>query len=378
LRPLAAGTALALLLVAGTAAAAERPSFAVDADTVAADRRGNWAIPVTMRNPGEMGLYGDSLRVEVLDRDPGVSRAPRLHTSGFDFLLRRMGTMGAGEERRFSLVLAAPCESALIRIHAYAHTGSDGPPSAWTDSVLATPGPLSAAMPSEFLQVDGRRVELVAAPAPEGAGTVPGLLLVPSEHEHARSLLRRAAEFAARGLNVVAVSPPGYGRSDGPADLAGPATLAALSAALDRLAAMPGTAPDRLAVWGAGRGATAALLLAARRPEIERVVAQDALYDLPASRRAADPATAADMVAEAGRDSAAWRSRSPLPAAVAAPARVLILQAMEPSAPARAFAAARLAAGTPVDTVWALPGGHQLRRDANRAVIEFLGLPSHP
>jgi len=53
---------------------------------------------------------------------------------------------------------------------------------------------------------------------------------------------------------VGGVSQPGFGTSAGPADLAGPATLAALEAALAELKRMPGIDPKRVFVLGHSQG----------------------------------------------------------------------------------------------------------------------------
>ncbi len=368
--------ALPLLLAATTDAAAGAPTVRVASDTVRADENGMWPLTLALRNPGQYSLRGDSLFADVTDLDPGVSRAPRTTTATLSFFIQRAGTVGSNENKVCTIAFLASCERARIVLRLAMHDGG-GTPYAFRDSLVAEPGPLAAALPSSFVVVKGRRVELVTVPA-GAAGKVPGVLLVPAETAHARRLAFPASQIAARGINVVAVSPPGYGLSDGPADMCGPATLAALEAALARLVAMPGTDRTQLAVWGTGRGATAALLLAARHPEIARVIAQDAGYDLWASWRAADEATRADIAAEAGADSAGWKARSPLlaPGRLAAP--VLVIQSDDPGAPmaqARAFAAARFAARAPVDTLWAVPGGHRLRKDAMRTGIEFLARP---
>ena len=370
--------ALPLLLAVTTNAAAVVPTLRVSPDTVRTDENGTWPLAMVVHNPGQFGLYGDSLFADITDLDPGVSRSPRATTVPLSFILQRGGAVGSNEERALTVSPPATCERARIVLRAVMHSG-DGKSYAFRESLVAEPGPLSAALPSSFLTVKGRRVEIVTVPASGAVGAVPGVLLVPAETAHARRLVPIALQIAARGINVIVVSPPGYGQSDGPADMAGPATLAALEAALAKLAALPGADRRQLAVWGTGRGATAALLLAARHPDIHKVIAQNAGYDLWASWRAADAATAANIAAEAGADSAGWKARSPLLAAVRLAAPVLVIQGNDPGAPvapARAFAAARAAALAPVDTVWAVPGSRRLRKDPLRAGIEFLAAPA--
>ena len=364
---------------APTAASTAPPTMTCDADTVRADELGDWHFALTVTNPGTYSIRGDSLIAEVTDLDPGVTRAPRHSRLSLDIFFRAAGTVSAGETGSPHPMFPATAERARIVFRGYVHDNQGGA-YAFRDSVIAEGGPLTDAHASRFTKVKGKRIEIVSSPA-NGAASVPGVLLVPSEYGDARKLLRRGAQCEAQGLHWVAVSPPGYGQSEGAADLAGPATLAALEAGLEQLAAIPGTDKTRLAVWGTGRGATAALLLAAKHPELKRVVAQDASYDLWASARAADPATRSNIVTEAGSDSAAWRARSPLLMAAAPKAKLLVIfggDSAAPIDPALAYVAARAAAGAPADTLYGRPGSRRFRKDPVRTALDFLLAPSQP
>jgi dipeptidyl aminopeptidase/acylaminoacyl peptidase len=159
---------------------------------------------------------------------------------------------------------------------------------------------------------------------------------------------------------------PGYGQSEGARDFAGPATIAALSAALDTLARTPGVDSTRIAVWGISHGGAAALNLAAQRPDLRAAIVQSAIVDLWATHRAAraakDAALAADIEKGAGRDSASWRQRSPAVAAMGLKIPVLIAHAEDdaraPIAGVRAFAADLAARGVTVETKFVPTGGH--------------------
>jgi dipeptidyl aminopeptidase/acylaminoacyl peptidase len=206
---------------------------------------------------------------------------------------------------------------------------------------------------------------MVRVPAPGEAASGAGVLLLPGEGLDAGDLLVPAHRLAQRGVTCVIVAAPGRGRSSGPDDFAGRASLAAALAGLDTLARQPGVDPGRLAAWGISRGGTVALLLALERPAALRaVIAQSASYDLWASHRAAVPADRPAIEAAAGRDSAGWRERSPLLRAASIKPAVLVLHGelddVFPAGPAHAFAEAATAAGANVTGRFPPQGRHAL------------------
>src|SRR5262249_43563687 len=146
-----------------------------------------------------------------------------------------------------------------------------------------------------------------------------------------------------RGYSVALVGPPGAGASQGPDDHAGPASVAAVHAALARVGADPGFDAKKLVLWGSRLGATTALLAAAKHPELAGVIAVDAPFDPWAGYRALDAEARARFVEAAGRDSAGWRARSPLAQAakIMAPVLVVETEAAGPAACGAAFASAR-------------------------------------
>ena len=364
--------ALSLLLAATADAAlpAALPTIHCVADTVRADDQSLWTVPLIVHNPLQYSLTPDSMFVDITVLDRGVSRAPRRTTLAPGGAGRAGQAISSGDDSQMALSLNAIAEHARIVVRYYAHDGQKHA-YALSDSMLADGGVLTDQFPSAVLHVNGREVEIVPGPAPGAAGTVPGLLLVPGEASHARGMLGTVQQYSQRGYNVVAVSPPGYGTSSGPADFAGPATLAALEAALTRLRDMPGTDPHRVAVWGNSRGANAALLLAAKHPDLAAVVAQEAVYDLWAAYRAANAELRADILTETGADSAAWRARSPLMAARDLRMPVLVVQ-NEADAAARAFLAVR-PAGAATDTLLLPAHGTPIGRlDPRRAIPGFL------
>ena len=236
---------------------------------------------------------------------------------------------------------------------------------------------LGDAHPSLMLKAGAQQVELVMVAAPEEARPAPTLIYVPPAGTTARSLLRWAIPYQSRGYAVAIVSQPGSGRSSGTHDASGPASVAAVNAALERVAKEPGVDAKRLLLWGQSDGATTALLAGVRHPELAGIIAMDASYDPWATYRAMPDSVRTVYVRAAGRDSSAWRARSPLAVAATIGAPVLVLQSLESgitdTAPAQAFAAARTAQQLYIEA--RLNGVEPQpfrRRDALRVALDFM------
>ncbi len=357
-------------------APAAAPRLRLEPDTLVADADGVWRASLVVENPLGWGLYADSLFLEWERRDDEPGAGPARGVSPLTALVSAIEPASAGGTT--GLMWSAPADfdrgSLTFRLHL--HDGRHKP-YVVNASAVATGNELSAAHPSELLRPGAEPVEFVLVLPGAGAARSPGLVYVPPQGVGARSLLRWGRQLAARGHAVALVSLPGAGRSGGQPDRAGPASVAAVGAALVRLAAEPGVDAQRVAVWGLGEGATAALLAAAGRPGLRAVVAQDASHDAWATFRALPEGARAAFLREAGRDSAGWRARSPLVSAAGIPAAVLVLQTSEPGAPpaeaAEAYAAARAVRGLPVESrIGAREPRPLLRRDALRLAQEFL------
>ncbi|HTR97843.1 MAG TPA: hypothetical protein VMH61_08075 [Candidatus Acidoferrales bacterium] len=365
---------LPLLVSLLAAASPGAPTLRCASDTLHADADQLWTATLQLHNGLEYGLYGDSLVCEITDLSTDVCRCERHQRQTLSSIAGSTSGISAGEDSPLLLSIKAISERAHIVYRAYVH---DGQKKVYvlSDSVEAEGGELFDRYPSRLVNSGGTEIEIVTGAAASASASVPGVLLVPDDDATARRLVATIDHFVQRGWNVVAVSPPGYGRSGGRADLGGPATQAALDVALKALTAMPGADRKRIAVWGTGRGAQAALLFAASHPELCGVVAIDAVYDLWASWRAAPSAGRSDILAEAGRDSAGWRSRSPLVSATAGRVpRLVVESAGAPGAgAARAFALACAAHGASIDTLFmGPPTPHSARRDPARTAVEFL------
>jgi dipeptidyl aminopeptidase/acylaminoacyl peptidase len=195
----------------------------------------------------------------------------------------------------------------------------------------AEPGSLHIAHPDDT----AKHVEYFIE-KPSGTGPWPTVVLL---HGHQDGLRPGGKDFvdwgvlkqfAARGYLAVAISQPGYGKSDGPPDFCGPFTQHAVSAVIAHLRKEHLVAPKKLVIEGISRGALTAGLVAAHDPSVSGIVLISGVYDLPAY--VADAATspeksliAKSMLAESGGTPDALKERSVLHVADKIQAAALIL-----------------------------------------------------
>ncbi len=347
----------------------------VEPDTLAADEGFQWSVVFHVENPTDRGLYLDSVVVEIADRDSGRTGAERVSRRSVAPLVR---SLSAGETSSQSFTTSATCERGELRLLAWGHDGENRKVQARAVASLG-PGSFSRAHPSRFFESAGERCEyVIVEPDSAPAGGAPAVLLIHGLGAHARTLLPRARLLARRGFVVMAVSQRGYGLSGGQPDFAGPATLQALSDAVDLLRRQPGVDSRRIGVWGLSHGAGCALGLAGRCRDLAAVVAQAGSYDLWATYRLGQaPGLREAILAQAGRDSAAWRARSPLLWSEPLRAPLLILHGERderaPPGPAHALYERLREAGQPVEARFFPQGRHELPQGAvNAAAFEFL------
>lgn len=337
-----------------------------------------WHSTLTLSNPSAVPLIADSGRVVVEDLGKGETRVPRTSELPLSRLVKVLGTLEPGDSRSVAWSAPATIEHGRASIEIDMHDSS-GASRRLTASARIEPGPYSKLHPSDLLVVGGRKVEVVyVAPADSSALPAPGVLLVHGHAHHARQMLRRARTLSREGFAVMLMSQPGYGLSEGPADEMGPRTIAAASAALDRLARSPGVDSTRLGALGFSRGATVVTLLMTRRGDVRAGVAQAGVFDMWAGYRGTQfEGIRANMLAEAGRDSAAWRERSAAYSAKTLKGRLLILHGEDdanvPVAQAKAFYAQLKAIGADVEAEFFPAAEHALPPDlASARALEFL------
>lgn len=124
---------------------------------------------------------------------------------------------------------------------------------------------------------DGRSAQVRAtAVVPRSGRPLPGVLVTNGLEGTVQELLLPLIRHRDRGLAVVGVEMPGTYLHPGPLS---PASLAAYTAVVDRLAADPRLDPDRLGVVGFSLGATWSTRLAAEEPRVRAAVSNGGFYD---------------------------------------------------------------------------------------------------
>jgi hypothetical protein len=375
--------ALAVLLLAARAHAADAgasqgtpPVFSIDPDTLYADDTGNWHAGLVIENKAGYGLYADSLTMEWRSDDPDSTPGPRSGVQPLMGLVAVIAPASAGESTGMQWTSPADFERGTIVFRLVTHDGQKNVYHS-TARVTVAGNYLFDKFPRELLKSGRDVVDVVVMSADTSARPAPGLLYVPPAGVSARACMRQFVSLVSIGNTVAVVSLPGAGRSGGRADEAGPASVAAVDAAIARLAKDPSVDPKRIGIWGVEDGATTALLAAVKHPELQAVIAQDAAYDAWAAYRALPADARRKYVREAGSDSAGWRARSPLIVATKVPVPVLVLQTNEASAPdsasAQAFANARSDQQLFIESRIGRQGSRPfMSRDAVRVGQEFL------
>jgi len=126
--------------------------------------------------------------------------------------------------------------------------------------------------------VDGKNVEAVSF-EPPGGGPFPGLLLIPGHATTARDWIPNGLTYARNGYAGLAVSQPGYGRSEGPGDYVGPKTIKVLTEGYRRLQRETFVDGKRMGIVGYSRGGMAASLLAVQLDDVKAAVLGGGVYD---------------------------------------------------------------------------------------------------
>jgi len=219
---------------------------------------------------------------------------------------------------------------------------------------------------------DGAKVELFQA-QPEGVTTEGAILFVHGNQGGRLIGAKEAVDTGAllrfcSGLNITAaaVSRPGFGASDGPADFCGPDTQRAIMAALSFLREQPCVDPDRIVLYGNSRGAVASAMVAAQVPDLKAVILRGGVYDLKAAYESSSKRLRWAIEQEAGLTSDAFLARSALHHAQKIRAETLLLHGRlderAPVAQAERFSDALSDAGVPV-MLHVFECGHHIPRE---------------
>ncbi|NLS02739.1 S9 family peptidase [Rhizobium sp. P32RR-XVIII] len=225
---------------------------------------------------------------------------------------------------------------------------------------------------------DGAAVELFQAQAssatPAGAilfvhGNQGGLLLGAREVVDNGALLRFSSRL---NISAAAVSQPGFGASDGPADFCGPCTQQAIMAALSFLKKQPSIDPGRIVLYGNSRGAVASAMVAAQVSNLRAVILSSGVYDLKAAFRSSSGGLRRAIENEAGLSDEAFLARSALHHAHNIRSEILLLHGRHddraPVAQAEIFSEALSDAGVPVN-LSVFECGHRIPREYSQGVL---------
>lgn len=158
-----------------------------------------------------------------------------------------------------------------------------------------------------------RRLEVFVL-RPDNAVPHPTALLVAGSQAAATVWRFWGKRLVEHQIAVVGVAQPGFGRSEGPWDMAGAPTRAALDALLDQIKQQPWVDAARIAMGGYSSGATNAFLLAARAGGVVALVGVAGIYDLNRWVQSTDHPIMNDALAALGDtiDAEALAERSPI------------------------------------------------------------------
>ena len=126
---------------------------------------------------------------------------------------------------------------------------------------------------------DGRNVEAIAI-FPLATGNYPGVVMIPGFEGTAKTLLGVGMFFAQQGFACLALTPPGFGKSEGKRDFMGPASIDAFATGFRKFRHDPYVDSTKMGIFGYSRGAMAASLLAVKLGhEVKAAVFGAGVYD---------------------------------------------------------------------------------------------------
>lgn len=159
-------------------------------------------------------------------------------------------------------------------------------------------------------KVNNQAVEAVTI-RPAADGKFPALLLAPGFNRTAKDLIPTGIMFAHEGFASVAITPPGFGKSEGRADFVGENTLRVFAEGWHKFRQESFVDTDKMAIYGHSRGGMAASLLATRLPDAKSAVLASGVYDFKkAFEEVSFKGIRERMIAETDLSETAFRARS--------------------------------------------------------------------
>jgi len=125
---------------------------------------------------------------------------------------------------------------------------------------------------------DGNTVEAISF-QPLDKGRFPGLLLVPGYQGSAIVYMPLGIVLAQQGFASLSAAQPGFGKSQGKPDFAGPRTIKALITGFKKFQREPYVDRKKMGIFGGSRGAMAAALMSVRLKDVKAAVFAAGIYD---------------------------------------------------------------------------------------------------
>lgn len=125
---------------------------------------------------------------------------------------------------------------------------------------------------------ENKTVEAVTV-RPVADGKYPSLMLLPGFDRTAKDLIPYGLMYAYEGFATVAVTPPGFGKSEGKADFVGAETQKVYAAVWQKFKQESFVDADKMGIYGHSRGGLAASLMAIQLPDAKAAVVASGVYD---------------------------------------------------------------------------------------------------
>jgi dipeptidyl aminopeptidase/acylaminoacyl peptidase len=127
-------------------------------------------------------------------------------------------------------------------------------------------------------KLDGQNVEAITI-RPPGNGPIPGIMLIPGLDRRAIDLASIGRSLSKEGFACMAITQPGFGKSEEGRDYVGPNTIKTLMSGFKKFQREPFVDAKHLGIYGYSRGAMAASLMAVQLDDLKAVVLGGGIYD---------------------------------------------------------------------------------------------------